>query len=302
MSYRLVQRACRRLGARRGSLPGPARLDLRATTSGGSAAAVGARPSPTRCSARSDRRRSTRCRAARTESPRLHSELRLGRDVRCGRKRVARLMRLEPGCTASYRRRGKRATLPGTSRCRTTWSVDASYADAPNRLWLTDITEHPTREGKVYLAAVLDVYSRRIVGWSIADHLRAELVVDAHRDGEAGGSTSTSPARPSCTQRPREPVHVLGVRARRLRAAGLLGSMGRVGTAYRQRADGVILRDATARAARPPPLADTRRRARLCRSSSGSRPGTTHVVVTASIDDLSPVDYERRLATVTDAA
>ncbi len=52
-------------------------------------------------------------------------------------------------------------------------------ADAPNRLWLTDITEHPTREGKVYCAAVLDVYSRRIVGWSIADHLRAELVVDA---------------------------------------------------------------------------------------------------------------------------
>ena len=43
----------------------------------------------------------------------------------------------------------------------------------------TDITEHPTREGKVYCAAVLDVYSRRIVGWSIADHLRTELVVDA---------------------------------------------------------------------------------------------------------------------------
>ena len=41
-------------------------------------------------------------------------------------------------------------------------------ADAPDRLWLTDITEHPTREGKVYCAAVLDVYSRRIVGWSRA--------------------------------------------------------------------------------------------------------------------------------------
>ena len=52
-------------------------------------------------------------------------------------------------------------------------------ADALDRLWLTDITEHPTREGKVYCAAVLDVYSRRIVGWSIADHLRTELVVDA---------------------------------------------------------------------------------------------------------------------------
>ena len=52
-------------------------------------------------------------------------------------------------------------------------------ADAPNRLWLTDITEHPTREGKVYLAAVLDVYARRLVSCSIADHLRVELVVDA---------------------------------------------------------------------------------------------------------------------------
>jgi transposase InsO family protein len=52
-------------------------------------------------------------------------------------------------------------------------------ADAPDRLWVTDITEHPTAEGKVYCAAVLDVFSRTIVGWSIADHMRAELVVDA---------------------------------------------------------------------------------------------------------------------------
>jgi transposase InsO family protein len=52
-------------------------------------------------------------------------------------------------------------------------------AEAPDRLWCTDITEHPTGEGKVYCAAVLDVYSRRIVGWSIADHMRSELVVDA---------------------------------------------------------------------------------------------------------------------------
>ena len=51
--------------------------------------------------------------------------------------------------------------------------------DQPDRLWVMDVTEHPTREGKVYLAAVLDAYSRRVVGWSIADHIRAELVVDA---------------------------------------------------------------------------------------------------------------------------
>src|SRR5467141_3643853 len=52
-------------------------------------------------------------------------------------------------------------------------------ADRPNMLWVTDITQHPTRDGTVYCCAVLDVYSRMIVGWSIADHMRAELVVDA---------------------------------------------------------------------------------------------------------------------------
>jgi putative transposase len=45
-------------------------------------------------------------------------------------------------------------------------------------LWLTDITEHPTAEGKLYCAAVMDVFSRRIIGWSIAPHIRTELVLD----------------------------------------------------------------------------------------------------------------------------
>ncbi len=52
-------------------------------------------------------------------------------------------------------------------------------AEGPDQLWCTDITEHPTKEGKVYCCAVLDVFSRRVVGWSIADHMRSELVVDA---------------------------------------------------------------------------------------------------------------------------
>jgi transposase InsO family protein len=51
--------------------------------------------------------------------------------------------------------------------------------DAPNRLWITDITEHPTEEGKVYCAAVMDAYSRKVIGWSIAEHMRTELVTDA---------------------------------------------------------------------------------------------------------------------------
>lgn len=52
-------------------------------------------------------------------------------------------------------------------------------AEAPDRLWVTDITQHRASEGWVYCAAVIDVHSRRCVGWSIADHLRAGLVVDA---------------------------------------------------------------------------------------------------------------------------
>ena len=90
-------------------------------------------------------------------------------------------------------------------------------------------TEHRSDEGKVYLAAVTDAFSRRVIGWSIADHIRAELVVDAlqmaiwrrHPDGEGAivhsdhGSQYTSWAF-----------------GKRLRAAGLLGSMGTVGDAY----------------------------------------------------------------------
>lgn len=52
-------------------------------------------------------------------------------------------------------------------------------ADAPDRLWVTDITQHRANDGWVYAAVVLDVFSRRVVGWSIADHLRTELVADA---------------------------------------------------------------------------------------------------------------------------
>ncbi len=54
-------------------------------------------------------------------------------------------------------------------------------ATQPDRLWCMDVTEHPTAEGKVYLAVVLDAVSRRAVGWLIADNIRSELVVDGYR-------------------------------------------------------------------------------------------------------------------------
>ena len=159
-------------------------------------------------------------------APRVHAELRLGRGVRCGCKRVARLMRAA-NLSGIYRRRFRRA---GAAAPVHEDLVQRRFvADGPDRLWLTDITEHPTREGKVYLAAVLDVYSRRIVGWSIADHLRAELVVDAlemarWRRRPAAGQTVLHSDRGS--------QYTSWAFGHRLREAGLLGSMGRVGSAY----------------------------------------------------------------------
>ncbi|GAB7037044.1 hypothetical protein JCM9533A_08910 [Catenuloplanes niger JCM 9533] len=91
-------------------------------------------------------------------------------------KRVARLMR-QAGVQGLYRRR----TRSGPARPATEDDlVHRRFAvEAPDRLWFTDITEHPTSEGKLYCAAVMDAYSRMIVGWSIADHIRTELVTDA---------------------------------------------------------------------------------------------------------------------------
>lgn len=109
-------------------------------------------------------------------APRVHAELKLGRGHRIGKKRVARLMRTAGIQGVCHRRKGRHRPAPAVHED----LVKRKFvADRPDRLWVTDVTEHPTREGKVYCCAVLGVFSRRIVGWSIADHIRAEPVVDA---------------------------------------------------------------------------------------------------------------------------
>jgi hypothetical protein len=111
--------------------------------------------------------------------PRVHAELRLGAGVRCGRKRVERLMRAA-GLQGVYRRRRPGCTVRDPDAEPSADLVQRRFvADGPDRLWVTDITQHRTAEGWVYCAVVLDVFARRVVGWSIADHLRTELVVDA---------------------------------------------------------------------------------------------------------------------------
>jgi putative transposase len=110
-------------------------------------------------------------------SPRVHAELVLGDGERIGRKRVERLMRAA-GISGLIRRGRTTISVPGVRVCDDL--VDRVFAAAaPNRIWVADITYLRTWQGWLYLVAVQDLYSRRIVGWSMADHMRTELVTDA---------------------------------------------------------------------------------------------------------------------------
>ncbi len=112
-------------------------------------------------------------------APRVHAELADLHRVRCGRKRVARLMRVA-GLVGVCRRRSTRTTRRDEAATVSDDLVKRAFAvTAPDRLWVADITYLPTWQGFLYLAVVLDACSRRVVGWAMADHLRAELVVDA---------------------------------------------------------------------------------------------------------------------------
>jgi putative transposase len=110
--------------------------------------------------------------------PRIHAELR-HRGVRTSRKRVARLMR-QARLSGMVRRRKGRTTVsvPGIATAPDLVRRDFAPSE-PNRLWVADLSEIATWEGKLYLAVVVDCFSRRCVGWAMADHMRTELVVEA---------------------------------------------------------------------------------------------------------------------------
>ena len=94
-------------------------------------------------------------------------------------KRVARLMR-ERKIVGAARRKGFRTTVRDRDARPAPDLVDRKFiASAPDQLWVADITYVPTWAGFLFLAVVLDVYSRRVVGWAMANHLRTELVLDA---------------------------------------------------------------------------------------------------------------------------
>jgi putative transposase len=127
-------------------------------------------------------------------APRIYSELKLGDGIRVGKKRVARLMRQLGIRGADGKRGGYRTTTRDPQRSSAPDLVDRDFARAePNRLWVCDLKYIQTGQGFLFLAVVQDVFSRRIIGWSMRDDLKADLVLDALgmavsvRGGDAGG-------------------------------------------------------------------------------------------------------------------
>ena len=160
-------------------------------------------------------------------APRVHAALR-AEGERHSRKRVARLMR-EAGLVGASHRRGGPVTTRRDQEARPAPDlVDRNFsASGPNQLWVADITYIPTAAGFLYLAVVLDVWSRRVVGWAMASNLRAELVLDALE--MAVGQ-----------RRPRDVIHHSDQGSqytslafgKRCTEAGVRPSMGSVGDAY----------------------------------------------------------------------
>ena len=111
-------------------------------------------------------------------APRVHAEL-AAEGVHVGRKRVERLMKVA-GLAGVSRRRGVRTTIRDERVRPASDLVDRNfYAEKPNHLWVADITYVPTWAGFLYLAVVLDAFSRRIVGWAMGVNLKTQLVLDA---------------------------------------------------------------------------------------------------------------------------
>jgi putative transposase len=157
--------------------------------------------------------------------PRIHAEL-AAKGTRIGRKRVARLM-TRTSLAGVTRRRFVTTTVKGNSRQAPDLVERNFTAEAPDRLWVADITYVPTWAGFLYLAVVLDACSRRIVGWSMATTLATRLVLDALDMA-------------LMTRRPRDVIHHSDQGSQytsiqfghRCRDAGVRPSMGSVGDAY----------------------------------------------------------------------
>jgi len=157
---------------------------------------------------------------------RVTAELHHGREIVVGHNTVGSIMR-ELGLKGLPTRR-----LPKGARVGNVTSLDRVRrrfsSDAPDRLWMTDITEHPTREGKVYCCAVLDAFSRMVVGWSIDSSQTASLVTNAL--GMA--VCKRSPNAESVIHSDRGVQFTSWAFSKKVQDAGLAPSMGAVGSPY----------------------------------------------------------------------
>ena len=165
-------------------------------------------------------------------APRIHAEL-AAEGVRVGRKRVARLMR-SVALVGVSRRKRPHTTVRAQGIAKAPDLVKRQFtAEAPDRLWVADITYVPTRVGFLYLAVVLDVFSRRVVGWAMESHLRTELVIQSL-------NMALSLRRPQdvihhSDQGIQYTAHAFG---KRCREWGVRPSMGSVGSSYENTGDG----------------------------------------------------------------
>ena len=160
-------------------------------------------------------------------APNIHAELADDHGIRVGRKRVARLMRAAGLRGATLRKFVVTTVSDPQSRQPTDLVERRFYAERPNRLWVADLTYIPTWSGFLYLAVVLDVFSRKVVGWAMENHLRTELVLAAIDMAIT-------------MRRPQAVIHhsdhgcqyTSYAFGKRCREAGVMPSMGTVGDAY----------------------------------------------------------------------
>jgi putative transposase len=159
--------------------------------------------------------------------PRVHAELRY-EGTACSRKRVARLMTLA-GLEGIHRRRSTRTTVRDRDAAPAPDLVNRSFsASGPDQLWVADITYVPTWAGFLYVAVVVDAFSRRVVGWCMAGHLRTELILDALEMA----IDRRRPAEGLVHHSDRGTQYTSLAFGRRAREAGIALSMGSVGDAY----------------------------------------------------------------------
>jgi putative transposase len=182
---------------------------------------------------RTDRELATRVREAHARgrgaygSPRVHAELR-DAGLTVGRRRVARLMR-EQGLSGLRRRRFVTTTIADRAAAPAPDLVERDFsAPGPDRLWVADITYLPLRAGFCYLAAIVDAFSRRVVGWSVASHMRTGLITAA-LDMALG---RRAPAEGLVHHSDRGTQYTSLAFGRRLREAGIAASMGSRGDCY----------------------------------------------------------------------